>query len=135
VPAYVSRLGLSQTEIYVWNLLQTPRTFSWLLENSWLGPAETRKTVLILTCLRLLDFNRQESGYNEVSQPEGLDLEKSLALFNEKANLIQRYITKQLGPVAFNLLENHTGRYRTALILFSSTWKSNQTAVLNRGPC
>jgi hypothetical protein len=105
VPAYVSRLGLSQTEIYVWNLLQTPRTFSWLLENSWLGPAETRKTVLILTCLRLLDFNRQESGYSEVSQPEGLDLEKSLALFNEKANLIQRYITKQLGPVAFNLLE------------------------------
>jgi len=77
VPAYVSRLGLSQTEIYVWNLLQTPRTFSWLLENSWLGPAETRKTVLILTCLRLLDFNRQESGYNEVSQPEGLDLEKA----------------------------------------------------------
>jgi len=105
VPAYVSRLGLGPADLYVWNLLQTPRTFSWLIENSWLGPTETRKTVLILTCLRLLDFNRQEAGEIDSGQPAGPDLEKCLHLFNEKANLIQRYIAKQLGPVAFNLLE------------------------------
>jgi len=105
VPVYVSRLGLTQSDFYIWNLLQTPRTFSWLLENSWLGPEETRKTVLILACLRLLDFNRQGPGQIDGSQAEGLDLERSLAQFNEKANFIYRYVAKQLGPVAFNLLE------------------------------
>ncbi len=105
VPAYVSRLGLTPADLYVWNLLQAPRTFNWLIQNSWLGPTETRKTVLILTCLRLLDFNRQETGEIDSGQPAGPDLEKCLHLFNEKANLIQRYIAKQLGPVAFNLLE------------------------------
>jgi len=106
VPAYVSRLGLTPADLYVWNLLQTPQTFNWLIQNSWLGPTETRKTVLILTCLRLLDFNRQETGEMiDSGQPAGPDLEKCLLQFNEKANLIQRYIAKQLGPVAFNLLE------------------------------
>lgn len=105
VPAYVSRLGLTPADLYVWNLLQTPQTFNWLIQNSWLGPTETRKTVLILTCLRLLDFNRQETGEIDNGQIAGPDLEKCLLQFNEKANLIQRYIAKQLGPVAFNLLE------------------------------
>ncbi|MDD8020714.1 MAG: hypothetical protein PHU81_05965 [Acidobacteriota bacterium] len=105
VPAYVSKLNLSPADVYIWNLLQTPRSFSWLLENSWLGPSETRKIILVLTCLRLLDFNPRESGYIEESQAGWPDLEKSLDLFNEKANLIHRYIAKQLGPVAYNLLE------------------------------
>lgn len=105
VPSYSSKLNLSPPEIYLWNLLQTPRTFGWLLENSWLGPTETRKTILALSCLRLVDFNQNGIPIENNGRPGTIDLEKSLDIFNEKCALIYRYVAKQLGPVAFNLVE------------------------------
>jgi len=105
VPAYFRKLSLKAPELYIWKLLQTPKTFKALLEQSWLGPAETKKTLLALTCLKLIQYSPNPET-PEVNGRNSLpDIEKSLALFNEKNIFICRYLAKQLGPVAYNLIE------------------------------
>jgi len=104
-PAYSGKLNLLPPEIYLWNLLQTPRSFSWLLEQSWLGPTETKKIILALSCLKLVDFNQNFAPLENNGRPGFIDLGKSLAIFNEKCCFIYKYVAKQLGPVAFNLVE------------------------------
>jgi hypothetical protein len=104
-PSYASKINLRPAEIYLWNLLQTPKTFGQLLAESWLGPTETRKTILALSCLQLIDFTTDGLELENNGQINSADLEKSLAAFNEKCAFIYKYIAKQLGPVAFNLIE------------------------------
>lgn len=104
-PSYARRLDLKSSEIYLWNQLQTPQTFGRLIEKSWLGPTETRKTLLALGCLKLVDFNYNPASAENNSRNNIPDLEKSLLSFSEKSAFICRYITKQLGPVAFHLIE------------------------------
>ncbi len=105
VPAYARRLDLKSHELYLWNQLQKPLTFSQLLENSWLGPTETGRTLLALACLKLVDFNFNPAALENNGRTFLPDLEKSLQAFNEKSAFICRYLTKQLGPVGFNLIE------------------------------
>jgi len=105
VPTYSSKLNLMPPEIYLWNLLQVPRNFSWLLEQSWLGPTETKKVILALSCLKLVDFNRNLGLAENNGRPGFVDLEKCLIAFNERCSFIYKYVAKQLGPVAFNLIE------------------------------
>ncbi|MGC9055299.1 MAG: hypothetical protein ACP5J6_00325 [Candidatus Saccharicenans sp.] len=105
VPPYSSQLGLRPTEIYIWNLLPTPKTFGQLLEESWLGPTETKKIILGLKCLRLVDFNQNSPEASDSSRATVVDLGKSLTSFNEKSSFIHKYMAKQLGPVAFNLIK------------------------------
>jgi hypothetical protein len=105
VPVYTRKINLKSPELYLWNQLQGPKTFGNLLEQSWLGPSETKKTLLALACLKLVEFNPNPVLFENNGRTGCLDLGKNLALFNEKCAFICRYIAKQLGPVAFNLIE------------------------------
>jgi len=102
---YARKIDLRSPELYLWNQLQTPQTYRQLLQNSWLGPTETRKTLLALACLKMVEFNVNQAALENNGRPGVPDLEKSLVAFNEKSAFIYRYIAKQLGPVAFNLIE------------------------------
>ncbi len=104
-PAYTRKLDLKSPELYLWNQLQIPQSFGQLLQKSWLGPTETRKTLLALACLKLVDFNVNQASLENNSRTCLPDLEKSLLAFNEKSAFIYRYVAKQLGPVAFSLIE------------------------------
>ncbi|MBC7348899.1 MAG: hypothetical protein H5U05_02880 [Candidatus Aminicenantes bacterium] len=105
VPAYARKLDLRTPELYLWNQLQTPQTYGALLGKSWLGPTETRKTLLALACLKLVDFNLNLATVENNGRNAGPDLEKSLMAFNEKSAFVYRYMAKQLGLVALNLIE------------------------------
>ncbi|MCX8160245.1 MAG: hypothetical protein N3G18_04855 [Candidatus Saccharicenans sp.] len=105
VPGYARKLDLKSPELYLWNQLQTPQSFGQLLQKSWLGPTETKKTFLALACLKLVDFNVNQVVLENNGRGSLPDLEKSLMAFNEKSAFIYRYVAKQLGPVAFNLVE------------------------------
>lgn len=104
-PAYTRKLDLRTPELYLWNLLQTPQTCGDLLKKSWLGPTETRKTLLALACLKLVNFNLNLAIVENNGRSLGPDLEKSLLVFNEKSTFVYRYMAKQLGPVALSLIE------------------------------
>ncbi|MGB9893292.1 MAG: DUF4388 domain-containing protein [Candidatus Saccharicenans sp.] len=104
-PAYVRKLNLKSPELYLWNQLQVPKSLGSLLEQSWLGPTETKKTLIALACLKLVEFNQNSLTTGTNGRLNFLDLEKSLSIFNEKCVFIYKYVAKQLGPVAFNLLE------------------------------
>lgn len=105
VPAHARKLDLKSPELYLWNQLQVPQSFSQLLQKSWLGPTETKKTLLALACLKLVDFNLNQAVLENNGRGNLPDLEKCLLAFNEKSAFIYRYVAKQLGPVAFNLIE------------------------------
>ncbi|MDI6849830.1 MAG: hypothetical protein QME69_08575 [Candidatus Saccharicenans sp.] len=104
-PPYTRKIDLRSPELYLWNQLQTPQSYGQLLKNSWLGPTETKKTLLALACLKLVEFNVNQAALENNGRPGVPDLEKSLLAFNEKSAFICRYIAKQLGPVAFSLIE------------------------------
>ncbi|MDD8031770.1 MAG: hypothetical protein PHQ25_07195 [Acidobacteriota bacterium] len=105
VPGYARKLNLKSPEFYLWNQLQSPKTFGHLLEQSWLGPTETKKALLALACLKLVEFNLNQGLLENDDRAGCLDLGKNLALFNEKSTFISRYLAKKLGPVAFSLIE------------------------------
>ncbi|MBC7363565.1 MAG: hypothetical protein H5U07_03340 [Candidatus Aminicenantes bacterium] len=101
----LSWLNLSAAEHYLLNLLSRPMSLEQLMQTSWLGPSETQKTLFLFSCLHLIELNQPqvEAGLNNnLFTP---DMEYSFAFFNEKYTLIYRYLAKQLGPVAINLME------------------------------
>jgi len=104
-PGYLSKLNLRAPELYLWNELQVPKSFGSLLAQSWLGPTETRKSLMALACLKLVEFSPNSAAVSNNGQNNPLDLDRNLAAFNEKCSFIYRYVAKQLGPVAFNLVE------------------------------
>jgi len=99
-----SRINLSDAERYLLNLLSKPMTVEQLLKTSWLGPTETRKTLFLLSCLKLVAQN-QPAADGEPENNSIPDMEESFKSFNEKHLLIYKYLAKQLGPVAINLVE------------------------------
>lgn len=99
-----SRLALSAGEHYLLNLLTRPVTVEKLLKTSWLGPSETKKNLFLLSCLKLVHLD-QPTGPEEQVCTLSPDMESSFESFNEKHLLIYKYLAKQLGPVAINLVE------------------------------
>lgn len=101
--ADISGINLLSSENYLLNLLASPMTMEKLLRLSWLGPSETKKVLFLLGCLKLVELDQQTS--EEPSRNLNPDMEGIFESFNEKHMLIYKYMAKQLGPVAFNLIE------------------------------
>jgi len=100
-----SWLNLSAPEHYLLNLLTRPVSLEQLLKTSWLGPSETRKILFLFSCLRLIELNQPLEEASLSHNSGALDMESSFASFNEKHTLVYKYLAKQLGPVAINLME------------------------------
>ncbi len=96
-------LNLLSSENYLLNLLSSPMTMEKLLRLSWLGPSETKKVLFLLSCLKLVELDQQACEQPQRNLTP--DMESLFESFNEKHMLIYKYMAKQLGPVAFNLIE------------------------------
>lgn len=98
-------ITLSAPERYVLSLIKKPRTLKHIYMASELGYRETQRTVFALINLGYLDFpqkNRTAQASPEIPKSE---IYRILELFNEKCSFIFKYISKEIGPVASNILE------------------------------
>lgn len=97
--------GLSLTERYVLGLLDPAKTVEELCDASDLGTAATRRALYALFVLGLA--GTAVSKPKTAKLPGDLSLagmDRVLAHFNAKCAFIFKHVSKEIGPVAFNLV-------------------------------
>ena len=97
--------GLSRTERYVLGLLEPPKSLAEVCGASDIGEAATRRALLALILLGLA----APSGQRPKTARLGADLslagmDRLMGLFNAKCAFIFKYVSKEVGPVAFPLI-------------------------------
>ncbi len=96
---------LSLPERYVFSLINKPKSLKSVYSASELGIKETQRVIFTLMSLGLLGFvQKKKSGHTSAEIPKS-EIFRTLELFNEKCSFIFKYITKEIGPVALNILE------------------------------
>jgi hypothetical protein len=117
LPAFApDAFALSLAERYVLGLLDPPRTVDEIAAESDAGAPATRRALVALLLVGLAGT----AGPKPKTARLGADLslasmDRILALFNARAVLVFRHVAKEVGPVAFNLVEKALDEIRGRL--------------------
>jgi hypothetical protein len=106
LPAFSAEaFGLSLTERYVLALLDPPKALAEVCAASDVGAAETRRALFALLLLGLAGTAGLKPKTTKLAGDLSLaGMERILALFNAKCAFLFKHISKEVGPVAFNLV-------------------------------
>lgn len=106
LPAFSSEaFGLSLTEKYVLGLLDPPKTLDEICATSDAGAPETRRALFALVLLGLAGTSGARPKTAKLSGDLALaGMDRILTLFNAKCAYLFKYVTKEVGPVALNLV-------------------------------
>ncbi len=104
-PGHVGLLRLAAHERYLLNLLRHSPRLQDLYAKSQLGKKETQKALFSLVQLGLAGFRQPRNTFKPASELTSGEAEKIWADFNDKCSSIYKYISKEIGPVALNVLE------------------------------
>jgi hypothetical protein len=98
-------INLSPPEKYVLSLLNEPKSLKQIYTSSELGYRETSRTIFILLSLGFIGFPQKSKTAQASPEIPKSEIYRILELFNEKCAFIFKYISKEIGPVALNILE------------------------------
>ena len=104
-PAHLNQLKLDLTELYLFQIIQDKKSLGEILEMSELGIDETKKRLYRLLTLGVLGIPKNKSAPKSHQELTHADLLKIINAFNEKCCYIFKYTSKEIGPVALNLLK------------------------------
>jgi hypothetical protein len=106
LPAFsADAFHLSPTERYVLGLLDPPKTVEELCSGSDVGAAETRRALFALILLGLAGAAGPKPKTAKLAGDMSLaGMDRILGLFNAKCAFIFKYVSKEVGPVAFHLI-------------------------------
>lgn len=105
IPESPESVTLSPPERYMLSLINKPKNLKQIYGTSELGTKETQRVVFTLVSLGLLGFpQKRTSGHASAEIPKS-EIFRTLEIFNEKCSFIFKYISKEIGPVALNILE------------------------------
>ena len=97
---------LSFTERYVLGLLDAAKTLAELRDASDVGETETRRALFALLCLGLAGTAGPKPKTGKLPTDMSLaGMDRLLGAFNAKCSFVFRYISKEIGPVAFSIVE------------------------------
>lgn len=108
-------LSLNSAEKYLLRLISSGNTLAEIYEHCHLGRRECQR---ILFSFLVMDIITPASNFASSKYPEmpaGKQLETILAAFNEKCAFIFRYISKEIGPVAWHVLQKSIEEVRPCL--------------------
>ena len=106
LPAFsADAFGLSLTEKYVLGLLDPPKTLEDVCATSDAGEAETRRSLVALLLLGLAGTAGPKPKTVKLAGDMSLaGMDRILGLFNAKCAFVFKYVSKEIGPVALNLI-------------------------------
>jgi hypothetical protein len=104
-PEFSESITLSAPERYVLSLLNKPKSLKQIYSTSELGSRETHRIVIILIFLGFIGFPQKNKATQASPEIPKSEIYRILELFNEKCSFIFKYISKEIGPVALNILE------------------------------
>jgi hypothetical protein len=104
-PELRERVGLESHEEYLLHLLKQKKDLQSLLASSILGEKSTKKTLFFLLSSGILGSPLRATPNKPLHEISAAELRKILDTFNTKCSTIFKYVSKELGPVALNLME------------------------------
>ena len=106
LPAFSSdAFGLSLAEKYVLGLLDPPKTLEEVSAASDVGEAETRRSLFALLLLGLAGTAGPKPKTARLAGDMSLaGMDRILGLFNAKCAFVFKYVSKEIGPVAFSMI-------------------------------
>jgi hypothetical protein len=104
-PEPLESTTLSAPERYVLSLLSKPESLKHIYTMSELAYRENQRIVIALASLGFIGFPQMNKTGKSPSEIPKSEIYRILELFNEKCSFIFKYISKEIGPVALNILE------------------------------
>jgi hypothetical protein len=98
--------GLNPPEEYVLSLAACLKGLKSVYTTSVLGETETQKIMLSFFNLGMVGFPEKKKTGHTSQEISKTDIYGIMDAFNEKCSYIFKYISKEIGPVAVNILEN-----------------------------
>ncbi len=103
-PRHLDLLRLSPHEQYVLRLLAVAKPLREVYALSEISRKETERALFAFQCLGIAGPPGIEAEARPTPDFSLTENEKTMAVFREKCLAIQRYISKEIGPVATNLI-------------------------------
>lgn len=103
-PRYLDLIRLSPHEAYVLRLLAEAKPLREVYALSEVGRKETQRALFAFQCLGLAGPPGTEAEARPTPDFSLTENERIMAVFKEKCLAIHRYISKEIGPVATNLV-------------------------------
>jgi hypothetical protein len=104
-PSYLTQLSFEPHEKYVLHMFQSPKSPRDIYATSEIGKKESQKVLFSLLCLEVISTSQQKDKNRPSHEISSSELDKILTAFNDKCSYIYKYISKELGPVALNVIE------------------------------
>jgi hypothetical protein len=104
-PDYTSQIRFESPEIYISGLFEQPKTTKASFEASELSKKETQRIIYSLYCLELLIPSKVDSKNSYPEKTFPTEMSKIVNAFNKKCSYIFKYVSKEIGPVAMNVME------------------------------
>ena len=104
-PDHMKEISLEPQEEYLLHIIGQKTNLQGLLASSVLGKKNTKKTIFFLLSLGILGSPLRATPNKPLQEFSAAELRKILDTFNTKCSTILKYVSKELGPVALNLME------------------------------
>jgi len=101
----LTTLSLTPVEKYIIRLLGTGLSLNEFYSRCHLSRQECQRTLFALLSLELVNPVAASAFSKKSASPTLTQLDNVLASFNEKCAFIFRFVSKEIGPVAWNVLE------------------------------
>jgi len=113
-PPYLNSLNFEPHEKYLLQVIDK-RNLKEIYNSSEIGKKETQKAIFAFLCLGIIEASCGKLDLKVSPELSPSELERILSSFNEKCSYIFKYISKELGPVATNVLEKTLEEIRSHL--------------------
>lgn len=104
-PDHMDQIDLEPFEEYLIRTAGEKKDLQSLVSTSTLGRKNTKKALLNLFCLGILGPSPMATPNKPLQEFSAAELQKILDTFNAKCSYIYKSVSKELGPVALNLME------------------------------
>ena len=104
-PDYMDQIDLKPYEEHLIHTAGEKSDLQSFISKSTLGEKYTKKALLSLFCLGILGPSPMATPNKPLQEFSVAELQKILATFNAKCSYIYKSVSKELGPVALNLME------------------------------
>ena len=104
-PSYLNQIHLESPEGYLLHLIASQKKLKNVYDLSELGRDESQKIIYGFICLGIAGPPPEKNQGSSTQEIFLTDLNKIHKIFNKKCSCIFKYISKEIGPVALNVLE------------------------------
>lgn len=103
-PEHKEAVALEPHEEYLLHNIEQENDLQSLLSSSMLGEKNTKKTMFFLISIGFLGSSLHATPNKPLQEFSAAELHKILGSYNTKCSVIYKYVSKELGPVALNLM-------------------------------